>query len=97
MMLPIQSIANWETICLKKQQQIHRNNYRENLKRKSFDWQPNMEVLVEEPARNKISPKVRGPYKISKVHTNGTVTLEIKNNIFQRLNIRRIKPYYRRH
>ncbi len=55
-----------------------------------------MEVLLEDNDGEKLSPKATGPFRISKVHTNGTVTLQIKPRTFQRINIRRIRPYYRR-
>jgi len=96
MMLPVQCIAHWETIRMKKKQNIQRNHFRENLKRKSFDWQPGMEVMLEEPTRYKLNPKAVGPFLITKIHTNGTVTLKKSARVFQRVNIRRIKPYYRR-
>ena len=34
-----------------------------------------------------------GPYKITQVYTNGTVTIK-KGAVYQRHNIRRIQPYY---
>lgn len=70
---------------------------KENLKRKAFDWQPGMEVLVQDNDGEKLSAKAKGPYTITKVHTNGTVTIRLKPNVYQRLNIRRIKPYHRRY
>ena len=88
MMLPIQSIANWEIIRLKKSNNIHRNFMRENNRRKHFDWQPGMEVLVESPEGEKLSAKSTGPFRIERIHTNGTVTIKIKPQTFQRLNIR---------
>ncbi|KAG7352383.1 hypothetical protein IV203_008431 [Nitzschia inconspicua] len=33
------------------------------------------------------------PYHITTVHTNGTVTIELKPHIYERINIHRIKPY----
>ena len=96
MTLPIQSIANWELIRIKKQQSIHRNHMKENNRRKQFDWQPGMEILLEDKGNEKLSAKATGPYSIDKVHTNGTVTIKLKPRTFQRVNIRRIKPYYRR-
>ena len=96
MNLPIQSIAHWETVRLKKQKSIHRNFMKENNRRKHFDWQPGMEILLENNEGEKMSAKAIGPFRIEKVHTNGTVTIKLKPRTFQRINIRRIKPYYRR-
>ena len=96
MMLPIQNIANWESVRLKKQHQMERNYMRENKSRKPFDWQPGMEIMLEEQTRYKLNPKATGPYTIELVHTNGTVTIRKKPNVFEKVNIRRIKPYYRR-
>jgi hypothetical protein len=35
----------------------------------------------------------QGPYKITKVYTNGTVTIK-KGAVYERINIRRLQPYY---
>jgi Integrase core domain. len=94
MMLPIQSFANWEIICHKKQAQISKNLLYENKDRRPCDWQPGMEVLVQD-IHNKLDPKYKGPYVIQRMHTNGTVTIR-KGHTFERLNIRRIKIYHRR-
>ena len=54
-----------------------------------------MEVMVHDPTGVKLSANSKGAFKITKVHSNGTVTICLKHNVFQRLNIRRIKPYFR--
>ena len=96
MMLPVQNLANWESIRLKKGKQIEKNWIRENNKRKPFDWRVGMEVMVEELTRYKLNPKAIGPFTIHAVHTNGTVTIQRKPRFYERINIRRLKPYYRR-
>ena len=96
MILPVQTIADWECIRHGKQEMIQRNNLLENSKRKTFDWQPGMKILLEDKSGPKLRPKYPGPFQIDKVHTNGTVTNKIKERVFQRVNIRRIKPYYSR-
>ena len=96
MILPLQTIADWECIRHRKQAMIHRNNLLENSKRRSFDWQPGIDILLEDKSGPKLRPKYSGPFRIEKIHTNGTVTIKIKNRVFQRVNIRRIKPYYSR-
>ena len=96
MILPVQTITDWECIRHRKKEMIHRNNLLENYKRKTLDWQPGMKILLEDKSGPKFRPKYRGPFQIDKVHTNGTVTIKIKEKVFQRVNIRRIKPYYSR-
>jgi len=95
MLLPISCITNWEIIRLKQQQRAHHNNFLENLRRRPFTYTPIMEVMLQDPTGEKLSAKCKGPFKISKVHSNGTATICLKNNVFQRVNIRRIKPYFR--
>ena len=95
MILPVQTIADWECIRHRKQEMIHRNCLRENKHRKQFDWQPGMEILLQEGG-SKLQMRYIGPFRITKVHTNGTVTIQRNANLFQRVNIRRIKPYYQR-
>lgn len=96
MFLPVQVIADWENVRNQKKQKIYLNNKRENNKQQVFDWQPGMEVLVEDKDnRYKLNPKATGPFIITKVHTNGTVTIKKSAHDFQQINIRRMKPYYR--
>jgi len=95
MLLPIQCIKNWELIRHRKQLRIQQNNFLENKRRRPFTYTPNMEVMLADPTGVKLSAKCKGPFKISKVHSNGTVTICLKPNVFQRINIRRIKPYFR--
>ena len=47
--------------------------------------------LVYKP--DKLDPRAEGPYNITKIHTNGTVELELSEDVTERINIRRIKPY----
>jgi len=95
MLLPIQCITKWEIIGQKKQLRAHYNRFSEKLRRRPFTYTPNMEVMVHDPTGAKLSANSKGPFKIIKVHSNGTVTICLKPNVFQRLNIRRIKPYFR--
>ena len=96
MILPLQIIADWECIRHRKQSMIHRNNLLENSRRRIFDWQPGIDILLEDKSGPKLRPKYSGPFRIENVNTNGTVTIKIRNRVFQRVNIRRIKPYYPR-
>ena len=97
MLLPIPLHHNFETIRQRRQQLIDSNNERQNAKRISHDYQPNEEVLIlnETDRISKLAPRASGPYQIIRVHTNGTLTIRRNNNL-QRINIRRVRPYFRR-
>ena len=41
---------------------------------------------------DKLKPAVSEPYEIVRVHTNGTVTIQLIPLVQERINIRRIKP-----
>ena len=95
MHLPIQFIADWASIALRKQKEIDRNNERENANRINWDYKVGDEVLLAKPG---IIPKLdtprTGPYVIKRVHTNGTITIQ-KGVVTERVNIRRCQPYFK--
>jgi Integrase core domain. len=93
MLLPIQSFANWELARTRRSENNVKNLLSENQRRKPFDWQPGMEILLEN-TRHKMDTRFIGPFPITRVHTNGTVTIRRRNTL-QRVNIRRIKLYHR--
>ena len=95
MILPVQIIADWECIRHRKQNMIHTNCIKENNKRKPYDFQPGHELMLSEGGA-KLTPRFLGPFIITKTHTNGTVTIKRTPHHYQRVNIRRIKPYHRR-
>jgi hypothetical protein len=49
--------------------------------------------LVYRP--DKMEPRAVGPYRITRVHSNGTITIELSPGVVERINIRRVKPYHR--
>ena len=51
------------------------------------------QVLILLRPKGKLAIKTAGPYPITHVHVNGTVTIARAPNVLERLNIRRIKPY----
>jgi len=78
MVLPITCITNWELIRNKKQLRILQNNFLENKRRIPFTYTPQMEIMLHDPTGVKLSAKNKGPYTISKVDSNGTVTICLK-------------------
>jgi len=85
--------ANWNYIRQRKQQIIHKNNQRENSKRKEHHYQIGDQVLFAAERRIKfgINP-YEGPYEIVQVNENGTVRIR-KGAVTDTVNIRLIKPY----
>ena len=41
-----------------------------------------------------LKPTFTGPHPILQIHTNGTVTIWISDNLTERINIQHIKPYH---
>jgi hypothetical protein len=93
MIFPINQIATWQLLKNRKQELIDKNNKRENVKRVDYDYKVLSEqVLIYTPDPNKMKQPQEGPYPITQVHTNGTVTLQ-KGNVTQRYNICQIVPF----
>ena len=81
-----------------RQMLIDKRLLKANNARISHDYQINEEVLkkLHLGLSDKLKPSYAGPYRITKVHTNGTVTIRLTPHETERINIRRIKPYHRR-
>ena len=43
---------------------------------------------------NALEDQAKGPHTISQVHSNGTVSCLLNEEVFDRINVRRIKPYH---
>ena len=96
MFLDIPLIADLATIRNQRQVLIDENLRRQNLKRRTYDYQVGQRVLVLNSAIHpaKLDPtSTEGPYEIIQVHTNGTVTLRKNAFVTERINIRRLRPY----
>ncbi len=96
MILPIQFKANWAAIALRKQERINQSNAQENRKRLPYTYKVGDKVLLEKPGKvRKMSAPRDGPYNVVHVSTNGTVRIQ-KGVVIQRVNIRRLTPYFDR-
>lgn len=93
MVLPIPILADYNLIRERRQAIIDDNNRRANLRRRFKDYQVNEQVLILERPLGKLKPKTSGPFPISAIHVNGTVTIQRGPGIHERLSIRRVKPY----
>ena len=104
MALNIRHIANWNYMQQRRQRTALRNNERENKRRVPHHYAVGDEVLKIKgnPAGKGIKPTLEmsfeGPHRVTRVHDNGTVTIRrtVRGGArYERINIRRIKPYHR--
>jgi hypothetical protein len=73
---------------------IHENLMRENQKRRGFDYAPQQRVLKKKWKPRKLDERTSGPYEIiQQTHVNGTVIIQLRPGLTDRINIRRIIPY----
>ena len=64
-----------------------------NQSRRSFDYIQGEHVLKKKHRPDKLGELTEGPYRITRVHTNGTVSIELRPNVTEQINIRRVIPY----
>ena len=95
MVLPIAYQADWAQVLLNKQLEIKRNNKKENAGRMPHTYKIGDKILLEKPktVRRKLESPRTGPYEVTQVYTNGTIRIQ-RGNISERVNIRRVSPYY---
>jgi hypothetical protein len=93
MFLNVPLIADWHTIAQRREQYVNDNLRRANRKRRQYDYAPGQKVLkkVHDPA--KLGVRTTGPYNIEQTHVNGTLTIELRPGITERINIRNVIPY----
>ena len=93
MFLNIPLIADWHAITQRREQLVNENLIRANKKRRTFDYAPNQHVLKKLIAPTKLGERTCGPFRITQVHTNGTITIERRPGVTERINIRRVIPF----
>jgi hypothetical protein len=93
MFLDIPIIADLQTIQERQQVLINKKLRGENLKRRSYNYQINQEVLVKIPNPTKLHDRAEGPFRIQQVHVNGTLTIQRAPHITKCINIGRLLPY----
>ena len=85
--------ANWSYMFKRRFDAILADNDRENDKRISHYYNVGDIVMIREPKqfRAKTRPVANGPFTITDVHDNGTLTIG-KGSTTQQLSIRRVFP-----
>ena len=94
MLFDIPYLADWNSIGQRRQQLVDRQNAIENSRRIDFDYTVGQKVLLRKDGIiRKASLRNEGPYVVTQVFTNGTVRIQ-RGTISERLNIRRISPFF---
>ena len=93
MFLNVPLITDWQAIAINREQAINENLRRENRKRRQYDYAPGQQVLKKVHDPTKLGVRKTSPYAVGQVHVNGTVTIELRPGVSERINIRRIEPY----
>jgi hypothetical protein len=93
MFLNIPLIADWHLIAQRREQLVNESLRRQNLKRRRYDYIVGQRILKKVHDPTKLGERTEGPYTITIVHVNGTVTIELSPGVTERINVRRIIPY----
>ena len=93
MILNLHHIANWKSIQARKQDIINKNLWKENDKRINYDYAVGDKILLARQDASKVERPYDGPYKVVRVHTNGTIMIQ-KGAVTMRINIRHTIPYH---
>jgi hypothetical protein len=93
MFLNIPLIADLQAIQQRRQLLIDENLMKANAKRRSYDYQPGQRVLLKVTSPTKLGVRSEGPFLITQVHTNGTITIRRNPTVTERINIRRVYPF----
>lgn len=96
MLLPIPVLTDFNLIREKRQAMIDDNNERVNLQRRFHDYKIGDKVLLITYNPTKLEDQATGPFTIVKVQINGTITIQQAPGVLERINIRRVRPYYER-
>jgi purine nucleoside permease len=79
----------------RKQDEIDRNNRRENRARVDHTYNVGDKILLsKEGKQRKLHAPREGPYQITAVYDNGTIEIQKSQAVKERVNIRRVIPYF---
>jgi hypothetical protein len=94
MLFDIPFIADWKIIGEHRQRLTDPNTDVENKGRIDYDYKVGQKILVRNEGIHRKAQSLcqKGPWAITAVHTNGTITIQCGKKI-KRLNIRRVKLF----
>jgi hypothetical protein len=88
-------VTDLQQLQKRRQELVDKTLLADNAKRYSYDYEVSDEVLQLVYRPDKLEPRAVGPYPVTQVHTNGTLSIELSPGVIERVNIRRLKPYRR--
>jgi transposase InsO family protein len=92
MILDIPLVADWLFIQENRQQLIDQRLIAANRKRFSYDYKVGEKVWKKIYEPHKLQSRFEGPYEITQVHSNGTLTIRLNATTIERISLRRVKP-----
>ena len=94
MLFNLKTVVDWKQISARKQKQVDMDNLRENSKRIDHNYQVDDKVYISQDGiyRKLEGPRL-GPYKVTKIYTNGTIRVQ-SCAINKRINIRRLSSHF---
>jgi hypothetical protein len=91
MLLNIPILADLQALHSKRTVLVQKNLEISNRRRIRYDYQPGQRVAIKN-VRDTLGQRSEGPFLILQVHTNGTVTIQRRPGVVERINIRRLIP-----
>ena len=93
MFLDTPLIDDWKMIQQHRQTLFNERIRQMNQSRRSFDYIQGQHVLKKKHRPEKLGELMEGPYQFTRAHTNGTVSIELRPNVTEGINIRRVITY----
>ena len=94
MFMNIPLLADWHAITTRREHVINNSLIRANKMRRRFDYIADQQVLKKLHDPTKLGNRTSGPYRINRVHVNGTITINLQPGVTERINIQRVIPYH---
>ena len=91
--LDIPLIADCKMIHQQSKTLVNERLRQLNQGRRSFGYIQGQRVLKKKHRSDKLRELTDGPYLITRVHTNGIVSIELRPNVIEQINTRRLIPY----
>ena len=89
----IKHVIDWEHIWQHKQERIHCNNKRKNMRRTNHQYKVGDKILVKLQKNSKHELEFMVSFLITQINNNGTVRFQ-KGITNYATNIHRIKPFF---